>query len=150
MITRKIFVCLFICLFVCNCIMAGRENIPLANIYFENLYEISPWGNEIVVNKAHFASEVIKFNDVNAMHNTYFTNTYYQDFHRTCFLFAYTTLELIKMKEQAGFNKESTDAIFMIGRDGISVVSRAEYEKLKPTFKPHPYDASLCKPAPKQ
>ena len=54
------------------------------------------------------------------------------------------------MKEQAGFDKESDDAVFIIRKNGITVISRAEYEKLKPTFKPHPYDASLCKPKPQK
>lgn len=61
-----------------------------------------------------------------------------------CILYSYSREQLQQLKTQAGFDKESDDAVFMIGKDRITVVSKAEYERLKPTFAPSPYDASLC------
>ena len=78
-----------------------------------------------------------------------FTSTdFYQDKAKQCYLFSYSMEELIKMREATSL--WWNDAIYIIQKDGISVISESEYKKLKPTFKPHPYDASLCKPAPKE
>lgn len=127
------------------------EPLTISNTYFENLYSVKEWNGKIIQNKIPFNKEITLFGKVYVPVNVnpnYFTENYYQK-DNMCYLFSYTTEDLVSMKEQAGFDKKSDDAIFMIKKNGITVISRAEYEKLKPTFKPHPYDASLCKPAPK-
>ena len=67
-----------------------------------------------------------------------------------CVIQTYTNAELLELKLKAGYSTENNNVVFIVGKKGISVVSRTEYEKLRSTFKPHPYDASLCKPAPKE
>lgn len=122
------------------------EPILLTNTYFENLYQ-----NEGKT-PLPFGKILIHYNKVfpQATYSNYYMDNFYQQANGVCPLFKYTSQELIQKKEQAGFDKESYDAVFMIGKNGITVISRAGYEKLKPTFKPHPYDASLCKPATKK
>ena len=66
-----------------------------------------------------------------------------------CFLYSYTREELIELANKAGFSIEKQNAIFLLERTGIRVVSADEYtKKLEPTFKPHRYDPSLCKSKP--
>lgn len=71
---------------------------------------------------------------------------FYQDESMQCYLFSYSMDELIKMREVTG--PGWNDPIYIIQKDGISVISEAEYEKLKPTFKPHSYNPNLCRPKP--
>lgn len=128
------------------------EPLTISNTYFENLYSVKKWNGEIIQNKIPFNKEITLYGKVYVPVNVnpnYFIENYYQK-DNMCYLFSYTTEDLVSMKEQAGFDKESDDAVFIIRKNGITVISRAEYEKLKPTFKPHPYDASLCRPAPKE
>ncbi len=66
-----------------------------------------------------------------------------------CVIQAYTNAELLQLKLKAGYSTENNNVVFIVGEKGISVVSRTKYEKLRSTFKSHPYDASLCRPAPK-
>lgn len=62
-----------------------------------------------------------------------------------CTIQAYTGAELLQLKLKAGYKAEDNDVVFIVGKDDIIIVSRREYEKLRSTLKPHPFDASLCK-----
>ncbi len=138
-------------LFLAGCKSYG-EALTISNAYFENLYSVKEWNGKIIQNKIPFNKEITLYGKVYVPVNVnpnYFIENYYQK-DNMCYLFSYTTEDLVSMKEQAGFDKESDDAVFIIRKNGITVISRAEYEKLKPTFKPHPYDASLCKPKPQK
>lgn len=63
-----------------------------------------------------------------------------------CIIQTYSNAELLQLKLNAGYNTKDNNVVFVVNENNITVVSREEYEKLRPTFKPHSYDASLCKP----
>jgi hypothetical protein len=52
------------------------------------------------------------------------------------------------LKTSAGFSLNSSDAVYLTEKSGLRVISIEEFERIKPTLKPHPYDPSLCKPKP--
>jgi len=74
----------------------------------------------------------------------------FQDINRKCLLYSYTKEELIELRKDAVFSITDNypGEVFLLEKTGIRVVLPEEYEKLKPTLKPHRYDPSLCKPEP--
>lgn len=68
----------------------------------------------------------------------------YQGSNDECLLYSYTRKELQELKQQAGFSLYS-NAVFLIEKDGLHVVSQKEYNNIAPTFVPHKFDSALCK-----
>ncbi|MDR1476719.1 MAG: hypothetical protein LBI17_01160 [Rickettsiales bacterium] len=72
----------------------------------------------------------------------------FQDTDRQCLLYSYTDEELVKLKKDAGFSRNSSRDVILLGKTGISVIPVKEYNAIVPTLRPHSYDQSLCKPMP--
>lgn len=132
-------------LFLAGCPMDFPEfawnNINIVNTSTRTLYYVS---------NSRFADHslyLLKFNEIkvvplcigNCSNGFDERIDFYQDAQKTCYLFSLNSSIL-----RGSYN----DVVILQGNT-YQRLSRAEYEKLKPTFKPHPYDASLCKPAPK-
>lgn len=162
----------FLCYFICGCDYYKNKHY-VTNTYFSALY-----AQDLVSQAEYIGKEpqnymnvnikdykiVTQYKDFNfqfpflvktdfslsanpSIGRGFISTDFYQDKNKQCYLFSYSMEELIKMREETG--SWWNDPIYIIQKDGISVISESEYEKLKPTFKSHPYDASLCKPAPK-
>lgn len=133
---------------LCGLFLAGCDfpefawnNVNIVNTSTRTLYYVS---------NSRFADHslyLLKFNEIkvvplcigNCSNGFDERIDFYQDAQKTCYLFSLNSSIL-----RGSYN----DVVILQGNT-YQRLSRAEYEKLKPTFKPHPYDASLCKPAPK-
>lgn len=120
----------------------GWNNINIVNTFNNKLYYTS---------NSKFTPNTLKslnFNETkvvsmcigNCSNNLDESLNFYQDIQKNCYLYSLNS---------SVFSGDYHGIIILQGNT-YKKISRAEYEKLKPTFKPHPYDASLCKPAPKQ
>lgn len=81
---------------------------------------------------------------------------FYQDAAHECYLFSIASKDMRDLTnafydldiKQNGF--KLVLATLLVEKDHIRVVSRKEYNNLKPTLQPHPFDPSLCKPKPSE
>lgn len=144
-ILRGMFVAVSL-LFLAGCPMDFPEfawnNINIVNTSTHTLYYVS---------NSRFADRplyFLKFNEMNVVPlcigncSNGFDEVidFYQDAQMTCYLFSLNSSVL----------SGSYNDVVILQENTYQRLSRAEYEKLKPTFKPHPYDASLCKPKPQK
>lgn len=84
------------------------------------------------------------FNLTPSWGRSFYLIRFYQDRDFKCFLFQYKINELKEIEK----NSSSSNPVFLIEKHGIKVLSRKEYEKIKSTFQPHPYDEKRCKQLP--
>lgn len=169
----KIYLLIISYIFISGCDYYKNKHY-LLNVYYQDLYakeivrEVEYIGLEPIstthLKKENFKTNLIfspftfkydfKYKEDFSLSNSpslghsFIRTDFYQDEAMQCYLFSYSMDELIKMREVT--NPWWNDPIYIIKKDGISVISESEYKKLELTFKPHPYDASLCKPAPKE
>jgi hypothetical protein len=124
----------------------------VVNVFSENLYIKSSEGEfrnfDWSFNKEILYYTLVKNSGAKETEDYYVMNLY-QSPNENCYLYSYDSRKLVEEKIQAGYTPESQDAIFLLTGNGVKLVDRFEYEKMKPALKPHPYDASLCKPKPK-
>ena len=85
-----------------------------------------------------------EFASTMSMGHWFYLIRFYRDKNFECFLFQYKMSELKEIEKKANVS----NPVFLIGENGIRVLSRKEYEKEKTTFKPRSYDARLCKKEP--
>jgi hypothetical protein len=92
---------------------------------------------------------------------------FYQDEKKECYLFSKNVSDIVKIRQKKmndmdeelrqklgrEFSREYQgilrSLIIAVDKDGIIVLTEEEFEKLKPTLKPHTFDESLCKSKPK-
>lgn len=141
---KKIYI-LILLLFLTGCPMDryefGWNDVNIVNVSNDKLYYTSD--SKFVTSTLNS----LKFNEIkiiplcvgNCNNGIDEIINFYQDAQKTCYLFSLNSSIL---------NGSYNDVVIIQGNT-YQRISRAEYEKLKPTFKPHPYDASLCRPAPK-
>ena len=86
----------------------------------------------------------LELEDKNNQYTLYQNNQYkfYQDADLKCYLFSSSSAEL---RQDDSVSQYVEHGVFIIEKEGLRVISQDEYERLKPAFKPHPYDPSLCK-----
>lgn len=125
---------------LCGLFLAGcpYDNInfhalKLQNSYFKTLYIVEN-GTSIEIPINEIRGVFLKEKDI----SSYKVN-FYQDKTLACYLFSLDNLD----------SKELNSTIFVIDKDGIHSVNNQEFIKRRSPRQPHPYDASLCRPAPK-
>jgi len=92
------------------------------------------------------AEDILYHGAVSSACDGYNTVEFYQGNNGQCIVEKTTLNELFQQKLDAGYDANSRDAIFLVGKTGIKLVDRKEYEQIKTSIKKHPYDPSLCKP----
>jgi hypothetical protein len=146
--------------FICGCDL--HYPTRFANSYFENVYfshDTSYYdyntnkycakyqdGTVCTIGKCDMVDYVF-----GGAFGQYFDNIYvFQDANRQCLLYSYSNDELLKLKKDAGFSKNSSRDVVLLGKTGISIISTSTYNKIASSFESHPYDPSLCKPKPSE
>ena len=108
--------------------------LKLQNSYFKTLYVVEN-GTSIEIPINEIRGVFLKEKEISN-----YKLDFYQDKALTCYLFSLDKLG----------NKNLNSTIFVIDKDGIHSVNSQEFAKTRPQKQPHPYDASLCRPAPKE
>jgi hypothetical protein len=113
------------------------------SLYFNNIY-ISRIDNYII----KFSEiSVIASDSRNLSERTIFD--VYQDEKHECYLFSFSWNDLLKLSKEHFSNKiNKMPPIYIIEKDKLNIITRTEYDLIKTTLKPHPYDPSLCRPKP--
>ena len=108
---------------------------------------VSAWPYDLAVNNTTFGEQVLRLNfyqynieDIEHLYEGEEPNRR--------FLFSYDNEELRSMKIGTGQPLSSREVIFILGRDGLTAMTAKEYEDIRTTLKPHPYDPLLCRPEP--
>jgi hypothetical protein len=139
-----------VCMLLTGCI--GYSNpVEIVNAYTDNFYS-EQLKDGLINNGPRFNHPSIHYEKISGYtpNESYYKPKFYYYPDNSCFLIDYDVRELFQQKIAAGYAPESMDAIFLLEPKEIRLVDRSEYERIKPTLKPYPYDPALCKPKPEK
>lgn len=146
------FVYLFVCLLICGCKYILPFDIPryfdvmFINSLNEKLYlsytskTIKESDRPSFISYLNPTTIVVDFGDSRFSLGEHID--FYQDKYKKCYLFSISAENLPKSINLV------PQGIVLINKNGMKIISKTEYNRIKPTFKPHQYDPSLCKPKP--
>jgi len=151
----KYIIFLFLLIFFTSCdtITSGRYAPTIYNAYYKNLYEETFFEKSLEYDinlsslKVNRELTLGMFHDSKDEYKLKRVNLYYKN--KQCLLFSYNLKDFKKMWVNAGYTDEDADRtrmIFLIKKNGASIISREEFEKIRDTFIPYKLeDKSMCK-----